>query len=482
MTQLKAALNASTAAPIQRMRWRKRGNDILPEDPSYRGEPNVNEGRHIPTLWSDHDVWDDANGNVYDGTTGLLRYNHRIGVGNDAMLREDFQARLAQLNDHPNLSTKKAADSYRVKLNALQGELQDWRLTMDPVDRYENGTDEAINRALKRIEALRANTLYPEAPLIPKTPGERASLALGGASSRLYDTVVPAALTGPGTTELSQIDSSVSDDPTGTTTVDTHTLAPQGDGLRWWASAAMGLRQAAAQAGQGTLLHMNVGSGRVPIGLRPPDVHHTQGEFIVLGHEAPIVQDTNPQVQGLRTPSSADPRHRVSYPAFLARLEVVKQAAHVDDPRLAAAMLKMVRNPGADPTDVDETVLPLLRELLVTWMVAEPARHRSVIFNSVLALREVSSGRASFQDMLTDDGAHPMTGGGTAEAGRAAEVIEDTMVHGGSAGDLMKSSKVVRKQTEQLASTSSDGNLSSPLESVLRTHDIGGVNLRPMPR
>ncbi|MCP3169470.1 hypothetical protein [Myxococcus qinghaiensis] len=482
MTQLKAALNPSAAAPIQRMRWRKQGPDIHPEDRSYLGAPDVREGRIIPTDWLDNDVWDDANGNVYNGTTGFLRYNHRLGIGNDAMLPGDFQAELTKLNDHPDLATKKKADSYRVKLNALRSKILKWLETLDSDARLADGTQEAADRALVRIDALRANTLYPQAPYAPKTRGERASLALGGASSRLYDSVAPAVLTEPGTMDLSQIDSRVSDEPTGTTTVPTHTLAPQDDGLRWWASAAMGLRETASKASQAALLHMNVGSGRVPIGVRPPDPHHPGGEFIVLGHEAPIVQDTNPEVQGLRTPSSAEPRHRVSYPAFLARLEVVKLAAHVEDPQLAKAMLEMVRNPGTDPADVDVTVLPLLRELLVTWMVAEPARHRSVIFNSVLALREVSSGRASFQDMLTDDGAHPMTGAGTAGAGRTAEKTEAAMVLGGTAGDLMKSSKVVRKQTEQLARTSGDGNLSSPLEDVLRSHGVGGMNLRPLPQ
>ncbi|WP_426747538.1 hypothetical protein VZQ01_08850 [Myxococcus faecalis] len=240
----------------------------------------------------------------------------------------------------------------------------------------------------------------------------------------------------------------------------------------------MGLRQAAKTAPRGKLLSLGVGSGQVPIGVKVPNPSAPEGEFIVLGHGAPIAHDKSADQQGLRTPSDADPKYRVSYPVFLSRLSAVQAETGVSDPELAQAMLRMVRSPGEDPGGVPAEVLPLLREMLVTWMVAEPARHRSVIFNSVLSLQEIADKRQTFAQMLPDKGRYPMAGKGTAKDGRLAEKHEKTLLDDKAA---TASTKVEERQKEQLKRTTPDGDLSSPLEQILHEYGIGGPRLRYLP-
>lgn len=484
LSAIGALLNPAPAAPppapVQRMRWRKRGDDIIPEDPDYRGAPNDRDGIYIPhhNLWNDGDIWDDQTGNVYHGATGLLRFNDRAAIGDDELVPEKLRGDIAALNSDPDLSTKRKLESYRLKLNQLTGAIRAWMASIeDPVERYEGGYEEAGNRALARLDALRQNTLYPQAVIDPK---QAASITLAEASERLYTDVQGAALTQSGTRNVDTIDSSspTPNDVTGQTTIDTHDLTPQGEGLRWWASAAMGLRTAGATANRGALLHLQVGTGRVPIGVRSND-QYAGGEYIVLGHNAPIAHDTAPDQLGLRTPGNAGGEHRVSYPAFRERLAALKLAHGGTDPEIARAMLAMVRNPAADPGGVAPELLPAMRELLVTWMVAEPARHRSVIFNGVLSLREVAAGTSTFDQMLADNGQHPMTGPGTAAHGRTAEGREGQLREGVDVGDMLSSSPVVRRQREQLERVGGN-SLSAPLEEVLRGHGIGGNRLRPV--
>jgi hypothetical protein len=491
LMQMRALL--APAAPmggtIQRMRWFKRGSNLEPVDPRFPGPPPLPGTMDVPGLheWNEGDVWDDTNGNIYDGRTGFLITNRRLPVGNDALLPEDIRRDVDALNQPNDLSTKRKQDRYRLGLNKISGRIRVWLDGVDPADPRVRDYKVAADRARARIDAMQEFSMYgADAALLPTTGGARAALAHGLAAERLYGDVHAAGVLYPGTHQVEQIDSRVSDAALGPQeTIDTGTLMPQGGGLQWWASAAMGLRAAAATAGRGGLLHLPVGTGHVPIGLRQ-DPLHLAGEFIVLGHDAPVVHDVNPDRAGLRTPSSAGPEHRVSYPAFRQRLQAIHSAAApanlLNDQAIAGAMLAMVRNPGADPAAVLAADLPALRELLATWLVAEPARHRSSIFNGVLGLQQIADGHGTFEAFLEDDGRHPMTGAGTAAAGRQAEREEANVMMGRNIGDPAAVSRVVRRQYAQLGTLNPGGdNLAAPLEGILRQYGAGNVTLRTIP-
>jgi hypothetical protein len=469
------------------MRWQKRGEDIVPLDTTYKGPPN--DDMPIPNFssWQDGDIWDDETGNVYDGSSGFLKFNYMREIGDDRLLDHQLSQEIGQLSnpDPSTFSSKKKMDSYRVKLNHLHGKIEQWRNGIkDPIERYEMGYDRVAERMHARVEVLKTFTLYPDAPLTPVTRGARAVMAQGYAAEQLYRDVTSARLTKQDPTKVNVINSTISDELIASMEVNVIEMTPDGNGLKWWASAAMGLRLAAQSADRSTLLNLRVGSGNVPIGLKPPHDGHSAGEFIVFGHDAPVVFDTAPEQNGLRTPSSADERHRVSYPAFIGHLEKVHSTRDgypfMSDQEIATALLAMVKNPLQDPPSVLPADLSVLREFLTTWMVAETARHRSVIFNSVLMLQQIERGELSFERAIRDDGLHPMSGTGTAEAGRSVEKKEEDLLQGKDVGDPDKDSNVARRQAEQLAYLSPK-NMSQPLEDVLREFTDNAVILRSLP-
>ncbi|MCP3060111.1 hypothetical protein LXT21_15110 [Myxococcus sp. K38C18041901] len=468
----------ASAAPIQRMDWRKQGGGVVPEDTTHGGPaPDL---LLIPPTLEEHQIWDDATNNVYDGETGLLRYNHHVPQAGDELVPEDLRTQFTALGEGPSASSKGVLKSYLLKLNTLSKNLTSW-IAKDALPDSEEAM--AGLRLKARVEAIKHRPVLRDQPNLPPKENEsaRASLALGGAADRLYRNVVPGTDTPEAPTNVDVIDSTDSEVPTGRTrSVETGELTPSGDGLLWWASAAQGLRQAAEkEIPGGKLLHLAVGSGKVPIGVKGKSKPLPKGEFIVLGHDAPIAYDENPNQQGLRTPGTAGPQHKVSYPEFLNRLSQLQKMEDVADPVLAQAMLEMVKNPTVDPPDELASFHALLREMLVTWMVAEPARHRSVIFNSVLSLQEIARGTHGFADMLPDNGLYPMTGGGTARAGRQAEESEKKLFENKPSSPP---TKVENRQKEQLKRTATGGDLSSPLEQVLFEHGIGGTRLRYVPQ
>ncbi|WP_426731021.1 hypothetical protein [Myxococcus faecalis] len=467
----------TSAAPIQRMEWRRQGAGVVPEDTAYAGPaPDL---ALIPPGLLEHQIWDDATNNIYDGATGLLRANHHVPQPGDALVPGDLQAQFDVLSAGPPAASKNVLKNYLSKLNTLSKNIGAWMAKAAPP-----GSEEELAglRLKARIEAIKSRPVLREQPTLPPdNESARASLALGGAANRLHDHVKPGTDTPGAPIDVDVIDSAISEDPTGRTrSVSTGELTPSGDGLIWWASAAQGLREVAeSKKTESKLLSLPVGSGRIPIGVKGPSKSLPKGEFIVLGHGAPIAYDENPNQQGLRTPGNAGPEHKVSYPEFLKRLTHLQAAESVDDPVLAQAMLDMVKNPAKDPPDALASFHALLREMLVTWMVAEPARHRSVIFNSVLSLQEIAKGSHKFADMLTDDGLYPMTGGGTAKAGRKAEESERNLLANKPANPP---TKVENRQKDQLKRTATGGDLSSPLEQVLLEHGIGGTRLRYVPQ
>ncbi|AKF85327.1 hypothetical protein MFUL124B02_11300 [Myxococcus fulvus 124B02] len=481
----------TSAQPIQRMEWRKKGDGLVAEDTGYTGpEPDP---LSIPPGLVENDIWNDVTNHVYKGDTGLLRFHHQAEQPGDSLVPEELRTQFELLNKDPSIATTNAMKSYKLKLDGVFLSLGQWLEGQRDLGPVGPETQEAVDRLQRRIKSLRDHLVrHAGYPKLPAKEPERAQLAQGGAAARLYAHVTPATLTDDGTMEVPIIDSSkrvtaVEEGavdsgevvaPPPLETIDTHALTPADDGLAWWASAAMGLRQAAKTALRGKLLSLGVGTGRVPIGVKVKNDSAPQGEFIVLGHDAPIAHDKSPEQLGLRTPSDAAPEHRVSYPAFLSRLSAVQKDKGVSDPEVAQAMLRMVKSPGVDPGGVPDEVLPLLREMLVTWMVAEPARHRSVIFNSVLSLQEIANGTQTFAQMLPDKGRYPMAGKGTAKEGRLAEEHEEALLAG---KNVTASSKVETRQKEQLKRTSTDGDLSSPLEQILHEQGIGGSRLRYLP-
>jgi hypothetical protein len=479
--------------------------------------------------------------------------------GSGVALPGDLSTQLTALSSNPPAvgASRRIRESYGLKLNNLAGNIRRWV-------EQDSARGPAGQRAMDEVNRLRGLNTPAPGPVLPDSQPSRAAYSLGLASEQLYRNVVPATADFYAETTVPRINTEITS-PIG---INVGSLEPRGAGLGWWASAAMGLRNTARETHpSGELLRLRVGTGNVPIALRSPDEHHAGGEYIVLGHDAPIAYDMDTNNRGLRTPPDADARHRVSYPAFRDRMRQVhgpapgagghgaslsgsgsgtagspatptvgtgaatasipslssltsaltsaapasptvattsgpgltapasvttasspatgsggSQSVHsgggaaagpavgplLTDQQIATAMLAMVHNPHVDPPTVAAADLPTLRELLVTWMVAEPARHRSVIFNSVLLLQEIAGGSRTFQAALDDAGDHPMTGAGTAAAGRQAEEREQALLQdprlGGDPGG-----RVVPRQSNQLRRLSPD-NLSAPLAGVLNQY------------
>lgn len=135
-------------------------------------------------------------------------------------------------------------------------------------------------------------------------------------------------------------------------------------------------------------------------------------------------------------------------------------------------MLEMIKEPTEDPKGIKAEDLGTLRELLTCWMVAEPARHRSMTLISVLTLEKIRAGALTFQNALKDDGEFAMVGKGTAADGRRSELREEEVLRGEYKGDPAKESKVARKQISMLMGANPD----RPDATLLRIlREYGGV-------
>lgn len=432
----------------------------------------------------DGSIRDDKSGNVYNAS-GLLIFNNMLEDGDDN-LPDFFKKEIDDLSqDHSKFTSNKKRKSYRLKLNNLRGAIK--KFSENTGGGHER-PDDVAQRMYTIVERLEKFTLYPNAPLLPDTLGARAVMAQGYAAEHLYRDVKPVIPKVLDLIQVDQIDSSKSPDSIENKKIDVNQskMTPEGDGLKWWACAAISLRNATKDANGITLLHLRVGSGNVPIGLKPPEEKHPAGEFIVFGHDAPVVLDINPNQNGLRIPKSAKLRHRVSYPAFIGHLKNVRSTKDnypvMEDPEIATALLAMVKKPKEDSPGVLPADLGVLREFLTTWMVAETARHRSVIFNSVLMLKQIENGDFTFEAAIKDGGFHPMSGKGTAEAGRTVETEEKRLLEGEytNVGDPYKTRNVARKQAEQL-SRLSPSNMSMPLQELLKEFTGEDVSLRQLP-
>ena len=503
-------MSPSTSALTRPTLWKKVGNGVEPidGDPRYTLILGSNLQPPPPESWEEGDIWDSETGNVYGGKTHKLKKNYSTGQTN-TVLPDNFLKEFDKLNLNTTGLSKKNLDNHRVRLNRLKGEIGKWLKTEGINDNQKR----EAGALLKRIEHLQIFDLYAE-PL-PETSDQRVVLAHALASESLYKEIklARAMFSSINQTQVPLINSAASNGTSNSNnseemSIGIGSLQPEGSGLKWWASAAMGLRDAAKKnpaannnQKEAQILHLKVGkSGSVPIALRTPsEAKNEEGEFIVLGQEAPVAYDLNPDKLGLRTPPSDDSRHQVSYPAFKDRLKNIRARPQgessswlnsnlpepiLSDKQIAEAMLSMVENPEADVESVHPADLGTLQELLVTWMVAEPARHRSTIFNSVLILEQIAEGKSTFEDALADAGIHPMTGEGTAEGGRAAEKREGKVLKGDlqGFGDLtkMRDARVVSRQIKQIKNLNPE-NLSVPLQSVLRKYDQTNVSLRPIP-
>jgi hypothetical protein len=230
-----------------------------------------------------------------------------------------------------------------------------------------------------------------------------------------------------------------------------------GAGLRWWGCAAMALRWAASHvpAGRiGEIRILRVAGRDVRILVRAANAAQQipAGEFIVLGETTGIQNDAASGLQtarltGLDVTREAD--LRVSYMAFTERL--ARLANQLPDHEIATLLLALVRQPAVVPLGTPPGLLPLMCELLVTILVAEPARHRSILFNSVLTLEAIADRRLLFWRAFADDGAFAMTGGGTAAHGRASELQEATLRQAAAVPANQAFNPVTRRQTAQFS-------------------------------
>ncbi|EDM75523.1 hypothetical protein PPSIR1_31618, partial [Plesiocystis pacifica SIR-1] len=208
---------------------------------------------------------------------------------------------------------------------------------------------------------------------------------------------------------------------------------------------------------------------RITIGVNPPSATHANGEFVVFHSGAEIMYASDATPPGFANVPNAPPADRVSYPAFIGHMANVQDALGqpMTDASKAAVMLRMLANPDDPLDDVAPASRTTMRELMVTWFVAEGARHRSILFSSALTLQSIARGDESFAGALADNGSHPMTGGGTASAGRTAAQNEREVLRG--KGGVLN--KVTTRQKAQLDARVATGeNLSGPLDQLLQTY------------
>ncbi len=176
------------------------------------------------------------------------------------------------------------------------------------------------------------------------------------------------------------------------------------------------------------------------LGKRARKIYKENNPFSDLN--IPLTNDQMDQVISFKTNNKPDESKltndpsigddvKVSYPAFSGRIDDLKAKFGLVDADIAKIMLEMVKNPNIPMNEYklegidglgDSQLQKTLRELMVTWMVAEPARYSAVVFDSVKILEKISTNKDgfSFKDALKDNGLHPMTGKGTAAEGRAA--------------------------------------------------------------
>lgn len=490
--------NASTQGTIQKMRWRRAGDDLVPLTEGYRGSMDVSKGMPDFHKIAEGDVWDDKTGNIFDANTGRLKHNTQTSHKDHHVLPTVFQDELTRIEStpHTKLESKQGVKDYVLKINKLVGAIDEWlwgedsaperpwRALPDPVDQstalHEDGYHDAAKALLEKLEALKDMSILPEeAPKAPKSLGGKVALAHALAMQELASGLAdPDYASGPAV-DIKGIGKKADETETHRFTAAQTLMSPQGGGLNWWASGARGLAGVAQGSRNDNLIHVDVGGVRVPIAVKPPNKANPEGEFIVLGVDAPLVHNTEVGNEGIQTPMSADDRHRVSYPAFIAKLKTVHQAGLgnplMNDAQIARAMLDMVHTPGAAPTSVLPSDMPIVAEALTTWMIAEPARHPSVIFNSVMALEQIALGPKTFEDFMKDAGEHPMSGGGTAKAGRTLRDHELDVLKGKDARDLTTMGAPGRRQVAML-SGEAGRNLTAPLERILRTY--GGKNVK----
>jgi hypothetical protein len=493
---------ATVSQPIiQKMQWRKSGEDLLPLDEKYKGDLDVSLSFPQSHDMQDGDVWDDKTGNIYDANSGKLKKNIQRNHVDYPVLPPPFLSALQVIEntEHTKLESKGGVKDYLLKINKLKSAIEvwlwgddkvvperPWMQLSDPMDqsveKHEGGYLPAAEHMLKKLEVLRDMSIVSDnAEKAPQGRGQKAALAYGLATRELFkDSQKPDFVPGPKVT-LKGIAKSDDENKTHEFESERHLMSPKGDAMNWWASAAGGLAHHTSTSKADNLIHLNVGGVKVPIAVKPPSKANSEGEFIVLGVDAPLVHNTEKDNPGIQTPKSADDRHRVSYPAFIAKLKQVHSSlpdhAKMSDVQIAQAMLEMVHNPNVAPASVRPADIPIISEALTTWMVAEPARHPSVMFNSVMALEQIAAGKGTFEDFMKDDGDHPMSGGGTAKAGRTLGDNECKALKSDKVTDIRLASKTGKRQDAMLSSAAGK-NLSQPLEKILKTYAGKNVKVR----
>ena len=147
----------------------------------------------------------------------------------------------------------------------------------------------------------------------------------------------------------------------------------------------------------------------------------------------------------------------VSYAAFGRRLHAMKGTVDASDSDVARWMLLIIEEPLTAPEKIagecrlDSDGLQLLFELVATWMLAEPVRHKSAMLSGIVELRLIMSGSQTFQDSL--GARHPMQHQGSGQHGRKAERHEEILRDSEDPNPEMgaeRLTKVTRKQVAAL--------------------------------
>jgi len=489
-------------APVQMMKWRMKGEDLVPMDRDSKQDIDVSVSFPGYGSMAEGDVWDDKSGNIYDANTGRLKKSVHRNHASSPVLPEQFLVRLAAIEnpDHAKLEGPGGVKSHRLKINELRSAITEWlwgdseesptRPWMtepdgqsQAVEKTEGGYAPAAEHLLMKLETLKdVSMLLEDAPKVPKTLGGKMAMAFASAQKTLYEDVGAPDFANLGKKDLKVIASKEDEEEIDRFSADQSTMTPKGEAMNWWTSAAKGLAEHTKGSVKDNLVYLSLAGVSVPIAIKPKSAENPEGEFIILGVGAPLVRNADKANEGIQTPKSAEAKHRVSYPAFIMKLATVRSAKEgnpvMDDAAIAGAMLQMVRDPHTAPASVMPDDLPIVVEAVTTWMVAEPARHPSVAFNSVMALETISEGEKTFASFMNDAGEHPMSGSGTAKAGRGLRDNEVRALAGENVTDLTKD-KTGKRQAKMLGDAAGKGqNLAAPLERILRDYAGKDVKIR----
>jgi hypothetical protein len=241
-------------------------------------------------------------------------------------------------------------------------------------------------------------------------------------------------------------------------------------GLGIWAQLLTELRGVEAQKDRLHVIHFRTIEGKViTVALSEhKSSHNGKPDYFVHDSRATLVKTPASGIQQGRQPDlqahleARGDTLNVSYEAFVTKIALIKHQLEVADATVAEWLLLIIMSPSIAPAAIRRQApkltdgqLHVMYELVATWMLAEPARHASSMLSGVMELELIEAGAKTFAQSLskTAGDAHPMSHIGSEAQGRDAEAAEISVGIGVGVPKGMNVSKVLHKQSGQLATS-----------------------------